>query len=175
MYWRNPLNCFYVTVKTIKRITSVHNINDKSNLNQRVQICCILKGKTTQSNRQCLNFKTWLPIYIMLTSLDPYQTVMFSLLPLECKMTAKGFEYRGTLNTTVTGRTCQRWDKQSPHSHKFSHDDGYPGRSVSGAYNYCRNPISDTIAQEIAPWCYTIDASKRWDFCDVPFCDWSHD
>ena len=65
-------------------------------------------------------------------------------------------DYRGTANTTQSGRGCQRWDAQSPHRHGFSALDE----------NYCRNPDGEPRA-----WCYTTDAAKRWELCSVPFCD----
>ena len=36
---------------------------------------------------------------------------------IDCKKTIKGTEYHGKLSRTKTGKTCQRWDSQSPHKH----------------------------------------------------------
>lgn len=36
-------------------------------------------------------------------------------------------DYRGTLATTVTGRTCQNWNDKSPHYHGY---DGLPGKYI---------------------------------------------
>ncbi|XP_066295113.1 uncharacterized protein [Branchiostoma lanceolatum] len=76
---------------------------------------------------------------------------------------AKGASYRGTDAVTVTGRTCQRWDSQTPHAH-----DRTPANYPSGGLeeNYCRNPDGS-----YALWCYTTDPRKRWDFCDAPDCN----
>ena len=37
----------------------------------------------------------------------------------ECKKSYFGRDYRGTLNVTVSGAVCQRWDSQEPHAHKL--------------------------------------------------------
>jgi len=73
---------------------------------------------------------------------------------MECRYTVKGAEYRGLRTTTNTGKTCQRWDSQSPHTH-----------SKTGEENYCRNP--DNSAE---PWCYTTDPAKRFEYCGVLNC-----
>ncbi|XP_066300222.1 uncharacterized protein [Branchiostoma lanceolatum] len=73
-----------------------------------------------------------------------------------------GATYRGTTSHTRTGKTCQRWDSQTPHAH-----DRTPSNYRSGGLeqNYCRNPDgTDNL------WCYTTDIRTRWDYCDVPVC-----
>ena len=75
---------------------------------------------------------------------------------------SKQADYRGTIATTVSGKTCQRWDSQSPHSHSNSPGD----KPLSGLEeNYCRNPDGEDTA-----WCYTTDSDTRWEACDVPTC-----
>ena len=66
--------------------------------------------------------------------------------------------YRGCQTKTRSGKTCQRWDSQSPHSHTRTAAN-YPKSGLES--NYCRNPDGvDTI------WCYTTDSAKRWEYCD---------
>ncbi|XP_031523418.1 apolipoprotein(a) isoform X2 [Papio anubis] len=73
-----------------------------------------------------------------------------------------GQSYRGTYFTTVTGRTCQAWSSMTPHSHSRT-PENYPNGGL--AKNYCRNP--DPVA---APWCYTMDPSVRWEYCNLTRC-----
>ncbi|CAH1267474.1 LPA [Branchiostoma lanceolatum] len=73
-----------------------------------------------------------------------------------------GTSYRGTVAVTKTDRTCQRWDSQTPHEHTRT-PASYPSSGLE--QNYCRNPDD-----EAGVWCYTTDADKRDDFCDVPVC-----
>ncbi|XP_060064597.1 plasminogen-like [Ylistrum balloti] len=63
--------------------------------------------------------------------------------------------YDGQIACTVTGRTCQRWDTQSPHAHLYF---------ITKSDNYCR------IASTEQPWCFTTDPSTRWEHCAVPRC-----
>ncbi|XP_048747647.2 uncharacterized protein LOC125659895 [Ostrea edulis] len=76
-----------------------------------------------------------------------------------CKRSAYGWEYKGTIALTVSNRTCQRWNETTPHSHTFT-------TSMAGHENYCRNPD-----KESGPWCYTTDPGKRFELCDIPMCD----
>ncbi len=73
-------------------------------------------------------------------------------------------EYRGTMNSTISGRVCQRWSAQSPHTHSRT-EGNYPGAGL-GNHNYCRNPDG----QSGGAWCYTTDAKVRWEYCDVSDC-----
>ncbi|CAL6420385.1 unnamed protein product [Bathycoccus prasinos] len=69
--------------------------------------------------------------------------------------------YRGCSSITISGRTCQKWSVQSPHSHTRTATN-YPSKGL-GDHNYCRNP--DGEAGGI--WCYTTDLSLRWEYCDA--------
>ena len=75
-------------------------------------------------------------------------------------------DYRGPINVTATGRTCQRWSSQEPHPHKFKPED----RPMSGLddNNSCRNPSGD---DSIGAWCYTTDEDVQWEYCHVPVCE----
>ena len=73
-----------------------------------------------------------------------------------------GIHYNGTLNVTVSGRTCQHWDSDSPHFHPITSLFRYYLEN----HNYCRNPEG----RGKRPWCYTIDPSVRWEYCNVPNC-----
>ena len=72
-----------------------------------------------------------------------------------------GANYRGTRSTTRTGRVCQRWDAQIPHTHSRT-PSNFPNAGLAG-HNYCRNPDTDPIG----PFCYTTDPNRRWEYCDV--------
>ncbi|KAI8509455.1 hypothetical protein Bbelb_133030 [Branchiostoma belcheri] len=75
---------------------------------------------------------------------------------------ADGAFYRGTVSVTKTGKTCQRWDSQTPHEHSMT--GAYPSAGLER--NYCRNPDGDR-----GVWCYTTDPSSRWELCDIPSCE----
>ena len=79
-----------------------------------------------------------------------------------------GADYRGAASTTNGGLTCMKWSAQTPHSHSRT-EENYPAFGL-GDHNECRNPDG-----EPAPWCYTTDPAKRWDFCPIPKCDACYD
>ncbi|XP_035682628.1 fucolectin-like [Branchiostoma floridae] len=80
---------------------------------------------------------------------------------LVCRM-GDGASYRGTVSMTETGKTCQRWDSQTPHDHYYS-TAKFP---LSGLEeNYCRKTEDWTEV-----WCFTTDPSTRYEICDVPVC-----
>ncbi|XP_078665169.1 plasminogen-like [Branchiostoma floridae x Branchiostoma belcheri] len=72
-----------------------------------------------------------------------------------------GSDYRGNVSVTMNGETCQRWDSDTPHSHRYRAED-YPEL----VENYCRNPGEE----EFTIWCYTVSPSTRWDWCIDPRC-----
>ncbi|CAB9520530.1 Hepatocyte growth factor-like protein [Seminavis robusta] len=71
-------------------------------------------------------------------------------------------DYRGTINVTVGGVPCQRWDVQIPHFHSKT-PSNHPNSGLEE--NYCRNPDGESRT-----WCYTTDIGIRWSFCNVPYC-----
>lgn len=86
---------------------------------------------------------------------------------LNCKTSILGQDYTGTYSQTVSGRTCQRWDSQTPHEHINNDPARFPDASLDEVANYCRNPDND----EGGPWCYTTDPDIRYEYCAIEFCD----
>ena len=72
----------------------------------------------------------------------------------------------GQQTVTNSGRSCQRWNSQSPHIHSFVNDSKFPDGSVDAAENYCRNPDRKIGG----PWCYTLDFRVRWEYCSINSC-----
>ncbi|XP_019639221.1 PREDICTED: plasminogen-like [Branchiostoma belcheri] len=79
----------------------------------------------------------------------------------ECQI-SDGASYRGKVAVTKSGRTCQRWDQQTPHEHSRTAAN-YPSSGLEE--NFCRNPDGTS-----GVWCYTTDPNKRWELCDVAVC-----
>ncbi|XP_053742446.1 hepatocyte growth factor [Synchiropus splendidus] len=75
----------------------------------------------------------------------------------------RGEGYRGTIDVTPAGLTCQRWDSQYPHNHTFR-PEAYPCKDLRE--NYCRNPDGQEF-----PWCFTTDPRIRTMLCtNIPQC-----
>ena len=66
--------------------------------------------------------------------------------------------YNGTKDTTISGKTCQKWNQQSPHNHSNTDPAYFPNRDVDN--NFCRNP-----SLRDGPWCYTTDPDIPWEYC----------
>ena len=69
---------------------------------------------------------------------------------------------------TYNGKTCQRWDTESPHDHFFIASDFPDETSLTDINNYCRNANYD---QKIGVWCFTTDANVEWEHCVIPVCN----
>jgi hypothetical protein len=69
-------------------------------------------------------------------------------------------DYRGPLATTNTGKKCQQWTSQSPHSHNYT-PDRYADSGL-GDHNQCRDPSAAGFL-----WCYTADSDARWEECAI--------
>ena len=81
--------------------------------------------------------------------------------PTECYTDSqKGRDYRGRVSQTTSGKTCQRWTTQEPHSHSYTPAQ-HPNKGL-GEHNFCRNPDGRS-----KPWCYTTDSGTKWGYCDV--------
>jgi hypothetical protein len=74
--------------------------------------------------------------------------------------TGNGADYIGCQSYTRSGRGCQAWYEQFPHSHRFI--PSYFGEAHIGNHNFCRNPDG-----EPSMWCYTTDPGVRWELCDA--------
>ncbi|KAL4241093.1 Neurotrypsin [Mactra antiquata] len=80
-------------------------------------------------------------------------------------------KYNGTISTTASGHTCQKWSLNTPQKHKYStRDDLFPDGSVEAAGNNCRAPDDD-----VTPWCYTTDSNVRWEYCNISKCSGKFD
>ena len=84
----------------------------------------------------------------------------------ECRRQGEAHDYQGTMDNTVSGRICQRWDSQSPHDHILTNPGWFPDSSLDAAINYYRNPDGEGFG----PWCYTSDSVIRWEYCAIDFC-----
>ncbi|XP_070544790.1 plasminogen-like isoform X2 [Ptychodera flava] len=89
---------------------------------------------------------------------DPYD--YYERKGMECFIMWDRSDYRGTISQTTSGKRCQKWTSQSPHTHMRT-PENYPNKGL-GDHNYCRNPDG-----EEKPWCYTASSNTRWEFCDV--------
>jgi len=101
-----------------------------------------------------------------IATFDEY--IHWYLLCPECRESEAGREYKGTANTTVTGKQCQAWSSNTTHvpDPDFT-DDKFPDGSREAAENYCRNP-DESYTRGV--WCYTMDPGETRELCDVPLC-----
>ncbi|CAD7941011.1 unnamed protein product, partial [Amoebophrya sp. A120] len=77
-----------------------------------------------------------------------------------------GATYRGCQTRTITGRLCQKWTAQSPHTHGTDLD----GDGGLGDHNFCRNPNGLAFFQtqtflHLIIWCITTDPGTVLEAC----------
>ena len=77
----------------------------------------------------------------------------------DCLEDDQGITYRGMINKTKSGITCQDWSAKTPHDHSYD-------VIFNNSKNYCRNSGLNLSK----PWCYTLDTSVKWDYCDISLC-----
>ena len=81
----------------------------------------------------------------------------------------------GRVNMTLSGRPCQPWKNQFPHSHPYGDISAfvdstlYDNATIDDVSNFCRNPSIDELYDEV-PWCYTMDEMMLREYCDIPQC-----
>ena len=82
-----------------------------------------------------------------------------------CYNASLGYQnYLGHINTTYSGKHCQRWDVDTPHVRDLT-GMTFVEPDLASVENYCRNPDGDTFF-----WCYTMDPSQRWEPCNIWEC-----
>jgi hypothetical protein len=113
----------------------------------------------TQQETQILDIVDVVESNISSVILPVLSTDDSSTLALHCGCSSVSHtDYRGTLNTTDSGDTCQRWDAQDEYSLEK-----YPELEE----NYCRNPDEDPYGA----WCFTSNKNNNnWAYCNVPEC-----
>jgi len=83
-------------------------------------------------------------------------------------ISGKGSSYEGCQTETLSGRICQKWSIQYPHTHGWINGNGAfqtwgsAAPTGLGDHNFCRNPDNGATI-----WCYTMDATKRWEVCQA--------
>ena len=70
--------------------------------------------------------------------------------------------YNGTVSSTLSGLTCQRWDSQNPHKHRYINPELFPEEKLEDVANYCRTPDGSDW-----PWCFTRSPEVRSQTCDI--------
>ena len=74
-----------------------------------------------------------------------------------------GRYYKGPVDVTEEGISCQAWAAQMPHQHNRQ-PTVYPILHESA--NYCRN----AGGERDRPWCFTSSPKHLWQYCDVREC-----
>ncbi|XP_062576818.1 uncharacterized protein LOC134238715 [Saccostrea cucullata] len=127
-----------------------------------------LPGNASEHENYCRNPKTWMAATPWCYTMDPdtrWEHCHIPFCVLDCRITREGMEYRGNKSTTISGKTCQRWDRQWPWSHSYTN---VLLGNASMHENFCRTPRA---REKVGPWCFTTDRYKKWEYCDIPVCE----
>ena len=88
----------------------------------------------------------------------------------ECRLEPEGEQYMGTQSRTVNNNICQSWSEQRPHNHQRQDPNMFPDDTLEDAENFCRNTgIADGGFTDPL-WCFTTNATHRYEACFVPMC-----
>ncbi|PAA64574.1 hypothetical protein BOX15_Mlig018513g1 [Macrostomum lignano] len=116
------------------------------------------------SNPSSINFVPWCVTNVGGTPTPSNCSIPFcsQVNPGGCRTDRLGTSYRGNQSTSVTGKTCIRWDS-APGVYTAA---TWPvsGETISAANNYCRNPNNSPVGL----WC--LVSTTDWEPCVVPVC-----
>ena len=82
-----------------------------------------------------------------------------------CRTSNVASDFTGSWSRTYSGKTCQRWDSQTPHGHGYSAAHFIGENYLSSASNFCRDPNNSGRL-----WCFTTDPHTVSEPCDIPMC-----
>merc|ERR1719164_387332 len=69
----------------------------------------------------------------------------------------KGKSYKGLVTSTMSGRTCQNWLKDAPHSISTA-----PSTANGlGNHNYCSNPDGSKTSLGVTPWIQALTTRRK--------------
>lgn len=119
-------------------------------------ICGNLAGTSSRNPRRCLLWSI-LTLVRRDTHTRTASRLPFGCPPCQgCTYADGELEYRGSVAVTQSGRACQSWASQKPHSHGYTQT-AYPDAGL-GTHSFCRNPNG-----EAGLWCYTQDPLVTWE------------
>nr|XP_015813395.2 prothrombin [Nothobranchius furzeri] len=79
-------------------------------------------------------------------------------------ISGNGFNYKGQVNITQSGKLCQHWKHNFPHP--ISRYFNTSAADSNLQENFCRNPDKHPGG----PWCFTTDPTVQRETCRVPKC-----
>uniref|UniRef100_V9KK65 Plasminogen activator n=1 Tax=Callorhinchus milii TaxID=7868 RepID=V9KK65_CALMI len=83
----------------------------------------------------------------------------------EC-YTGIGVDYRGTKDSSLSGRPCLSWDSLALRKKRNNAWTAGARKLGLGSHNFCRNPDKDS-----QPWCHVRKGRHvTWEYCDVKRC-----